>query len=593
MIYAISFIIIWSLVLLDVYHSLFNTIDENSKENLLLKEQGYSYQKIRTPMGFYTNVLTDSKKYMELTTFQVISFVASISTGLVMGIIRCFEPYFHFLLKKTIKAFYGIPLSEEEINKKNSQMTDTIAAFLNSSLNIELVHIILKAITQECTKTSLPKDGWRNFIPLDQDFDEIKKYEIHEIEIKDPKKWKLFDEPPVKEVVRTNINLVEEQPYNEETDTLTINEDISIEELAPKIFSLVRNKENITSEDIIESLAPEANRDMVFKAGEGQGKSGSFFFFSHDRRFIIKTMNNEEYKTFQGIFKEYYRYLIRHDDSLIARIFGIFTVNKEKLQPVRLILMDNTVALQGKKLQYIFDLKGSFANRESKMNKVHNPSHTLKDINLLNIKMNKNILKFKPDDAQRIIDTINRDVPILEKGNIMDYSLLLAIEDNPDYKKHAVTVKKMSKYSRTSGASDLSYGEDVTPSPASRALNFSDGEGNITPYNQFKKSRHKFLSSNLQYIYHISIIDYLQYYNLDKKLENLAKTILKGKKAEISAVPPDRYAKRYKEFMENYVIVTDKKKSSLNSGEELNKIDEDIEEEKAEESKRRAPSDIW
>jgi hypothetical protein len=33
---------------------------------------------------------------------------------------------------------------------------------------------------------------------------------------------------------------------------------------------------------------------MVFKAGEGAGRSGSFFFFSHDRKFIIKTMTKHE-----------------------------------------------------------------------------------------------------------------------------------------------------------------------------------------------------------------------------------------------------------------------------------------------------------
>ena len=34
---------------------------------------------------------------------------------------------------------------------------------------------------------------------------------------------------------------------------------------------------------IIESsLLPERNREQVFHAGEGSGKSGSFFFFSHD-----------------------------------------------------------------------------------------------------------------------------------------------------------------------------------------------------------------------------------------------------------------------------------------------------------------------
>lgn len=32
-----------------------------------------------------------------------------------------------------------------------------------------------------------------------------------------------------------------------------------------------------------EALNPKYNRDQVFKAGEGAGRSGSFFFFSHDR----------------------------------------------------------------------------------------------------------------------------------------------------------------------------------------------------------------------------------------------------------------------------------------------------------------------
>jgi len=33
---------------------------------------------------------------------------------------------------------------------------------------------------------------------------------------------------------------------------------------------------------------------MVFKAGLGAGKSGSFFFFSHDSKFIIKTVKDDE-----------------------------------------------------------------------------------------------------------------------------------------------------------------------------------------------------------------------------------------------------------------------------------------------------------
>lgn len=51
--------------------------------------------------------------------------------------------------------------------------------------------------------------------------------------------------------------------------------------------------------NIIKSLDPKNNRYQIFKTNKGQkhnegGKSGSFFFFTEDRQFIIKTINSEE-----------------------------------------------------------------------------------------------------------------------------------------------------------------------------------------------------------------------------------------------------------------------------------------------------------
>ena len=52
--------------------------------------------------------------------------------------------------------------------------------------------------------------------------------------------------------------------------------------------------DDINFDAISKSLNPRSNRDQIFKTGEAAGASGSFFFFSHDRRFIVKTMPDSE-----------------------------------------------------------------------------------------------------------------------------------------------------------------------------------------------------------------------------------------------------------------------------------------------------------
>ena len=79
---------------------------------------------------------------------------------------------------------------------------------------------------------------------------------------------------------------------------LVINEDIEVTEYAPDVFAFLRQKDGYTNKILEESLDPDANRAMVFKAGESQGKSGSFFFFSKDQKFIIKTMTDSDFNAF-------------------------------------------------------------------------------------------------------------------------------------------------------------------------------------------------------------------------------------------------------------------------------------------------------
>ena len=107
--------------------------------------------------------------------------------------------------------------------------------------------------------------------------------------------------------------------------------------------------------------------------------------------------------------------------------------------------------------------------------------------------------------------------------NLMDYSILLCIEEN-------MTDKHKTK-------------EEI-----------------IASFDQVKKDkghRHQFISDCGKWIYHLSVIDYLQDYNCEKRGENFLKTNrTTAENAKlISAVHPDDYAARFIAFMKTSVII--------------------------------------
>ena len=155
---------------------------------------------------------------------------------------------------------------------------------------------------------------------------------------------------------------------------------MTIYEYAPKKFQDIRDTDRIEKSIIKHSLSAKRNRDQAFMAGESQGKSGSFFFFSHDRKFIIKTMNDDELGIFMKSLPDYFKHMKENPGSLIARIYGVFKVKMEDLVPVNLLLMANTIRCESSKyIQNVFDLKGSMINRDVEMtSKIKNTS-TLKD----------------------------------------------------------------------------------------------------------------------------------------------------------------------------------------------------------------------
>ena len=149
------------------------------------------------------------------------------------------------------------------------------------------------------------------------------------------------------------------------------------------IFQRMRAMDDIDFAQIQKSLNPKSNRDQIFKTGEAAGASGSFFFFSHDRRFIVKTATDSELVLIQKILPKLHEHLKKNPKSLLSRIYGVYSVKMQDYQIVHLILMGNTLRFDNKNdISRIYDLKGSTFSRLVKGRTTH--SSTLKDQNFVN-----------------------------------------------------------------------------------------------------------------------------------------------------------------------------------------------------------------
>jgi len=105
-------------------------------------------------------------------------------------------------------------------------------------------------------------------------------------------------------------------------------------------------------------------------------------------------MTNSDYDAFTEIFQDYVSHLIKNPNSLLARVYGIYTVRMKNISPLKLIVMGNTkrTADDSKSLQYLFDLKGSMVSRETKIKRgSFKPTTCLKDVNLKKLKEDRNV----------------------------------------------------------------------------------------------------------------------------------------------------------------------------------------------------------
>lgn len=343
--------------------------------------------------------------------------------------------------------------------------------------------------------------------------------------------------------------------------------DFKFKDYSPWVFRYIRELFKIEAADYLVSLTGK----YVLSELGSPGKSGSFFYFSQDYRFIIKTIHNTEHKFLQSILMQYYEYVKSNPNTLLCRYYGLHRVKLPHGKKIHFVVMGN-VFPPNKDIHETFDLKGSLVGREVSPNELKTKPHSvLKDMNW--IKLNRR-LKLGPKKSKQFLQQLKSDVEFLSSLNIMDYSLLTGIHYLSRGNSENIRDRNLSIFEPNADAFATSPVGSETKTIASnirKAIAESDpvqlGPSSsklpeTTPKerkgNIFYQDDGGFLSTNeedipLFELYYVGLIDILTPYNMTKRVEHLWKSLSHDKNL-ISAINPGKYAKRFLEFMTQKVL---------------------------------------
>ena len=200
-----------------------------------------------------------------------------------------------------------------------------------------------------------------------------------------------------------------------------LSHDFKFKDYAPKIFHRIRQLFGIDSASYMLSVSGNYNY-LEFMSNS---KSGQFFFYSHDGRFMIKTQTPEENKFLRKILPHYYQYVSLNPNTLLTRFYGMHRVKMRHLKrKVHFVIMHSVFDTK-EKIYRIYDLKGSTVGRSSGPDKVRKEGVVYKDLDLVDDQV-----KFQLGTKRKLfMEQLEKDASFLASLNIMDYSLLIGIHD--------------------------------------------------------------------------------------------------------------------------------------------------------------------
>ncbi|KNE61222.1 hypothetical protein AMAG_06971 [Allomyces macrogynus ATCC 38327] len=359
--------------------------------------------------------------------------------------------------------------------------------------------------------------------------------------------------------------------------------DFKFKDYCPMAFRKIRTAFGLRGADYLSSLTGKYILSELFSPG----KSGASLFFSHDYRYIIKSIHHAEHKRLLKMLPQYVDYVTKHPNTLLARYYGLHRVKMPSQKPVHFVVMAN-VFPPHYDMHMTFDLKGSTVGREIPPDELERKGKraVLKDLNWLNMDRK---LMLGPDKAKQFATQLEQDVLFLMDRKIMDYSLLIGIHDlsrnggenaaSPTTPSAAttppavlsappahlqvlepnrtMTLGRNPSTPRAETVRRALHQPEITKIDTVAALHVAASANADRTRSVFFADHGGFQATDANNqpgpeLYFMSVIDILTPYNAAKRVEHAFKAVTQDRH-QISAVPPDEYGKRFVRFMTSLV----------------------------------------
>lgn len=302
-------------------------------------------------------------------------------------------------------------------------------------------------------------------------------------------------------------------------------EKLGFTDYAPRIFQSIRELSGIRHDLYEQSFADT----LLERASEG--KSGMLFYFTTDRRYLVKTMTKTEHKFLLKILPVYHQYIMKQPKSLLCRFLGCHSMQLPVgWNTMFFVVMENVMG--GGKVHERYDLKGIVSAAFKKqdcmrqqplmeariqlspapsiesspiLSRTSSEVHLGRDQELLSRHVALNVnASIRANFSRQIIS----DCGFLQRLGIMDYSCLLGIRH---YSKPLQEV-------------------ELAGLP-----------------------RNALVSVDCRSVYYVGFIDILQYYNSGWKCQRAVLSLLMNP-TEITALPPAEYALRFLQFIHDHLL---------------------------------------